>query len=191
MREGIAPVVLTGCFLRQMANSGFFWLPGVKYKFGDKEGDIDILASCDGFLVFCECKRFSSARPGTNVWDSVVSQFLETVRVASLCGGDLAVFASQATEYPQSVRDRIQEGIGTSIPYLLLDGRDLEKGSRDAPRSEPARPLGFYDLIPDPFPEVVQKATRTGTINMGGMIYTRGIAASADPRETLGGGETQ
>jgi hypothetical protein len=44
VREGIVPVVLTGRFLRRMTNTGFFWLPGVKYKLGDQQGDIDLLA---------------------------------------------------------------------------------------------------------------------------------------------------
>ncbi|MGO8899340.1 MAG: hypothetical protein ACLQU5_13500 [Isosphaeraceae bacterium] len=192
LKEGIVPVVLTGCFLRNMAHSGFLWLPGVKYKIGDKVGDIDILACCDGHLVFCECKRLPPAGPEAKVWNEVVSQFLETARVASLCGGDLAVLASQVSGYPQDVQDRIRDGVGTNIPYLLLDRHDLERGFRDADPREPARFLGIHDLILEPFPEEVQRAPeRTQTINMGFAIYTHGIAASADPRETLGGGETQ
>jgi len=174
-----------------MAHSGFLWLPGVKYKVGDKVGDIDILACCDGHLVFCECKRLASAGPEDKVWNEIVSQFLETARVASLCGGSLAVLASQVSGYPQDVQGRIREGIGTKIPYLLLDRHDLETGFRDADPREPARFLGLHDLIPEPFPEVVQRAPeRTQTINMGWGIYMRGIVASPDQQENQSGGET-
>jgi len=183
LKEGIVPVVLTVCFLRNMAHSGFLWLPGVKYKVGDKVGDIDILACCDGHLVFCECKRLASAGPGDKVWNGVVSQFLETARVARLCGGSLAVLASQVSRYPQDVQNRIRDGIGTNIPYLLLDRHDLERGFREVVQREPARFLGLHDLIPEPFPEVVQRPPeRRQTINMDFAIYTHGIAASPGGR---------
>src|SRR5262249_37239684 len=44
LEEGIVPVVLAGRFLRNMTNRGFFWLPGVKFRMGEKQGDIDLLA---------------------------------------------------------------------------------------------------------------------------------------------------
>ena len=63
--EGVIPVVKAGRFLRNMANNSFLWLPGVKYRTGTQRGDIDLLACCDGHLVFCECKRSSTKlRPG-------------------------------------------------------------------------------------------------------------------------------
>jgi hypothetical protein len=171
MREGIASVVLTGRFLRDMTHTGFCWLPGVKYKIGDQLGDIDLLACCDGHLVFCECKRLQETPPGTKVWDEVVSQFLETASVAKRCGGSLVVLGAQVNEYPQDVLEGIKDGIGDSIPHLLLNRLDLETGRRDV---SPLRALGFCDLLPDQFPELPLGVTdKPRTINMGWGIYSR------------------
>jgi hypothetical protein len=173
VREGIVPVVLTGRFLRGMTFNGFFWLPGVKYKIGDKLGDIDLLACCDGRLVFCECKQLGDARPGTKVWDDVVAQFLETAATATRCGARLVALAAQVAQFPQDVRDRIAAGLG-AVPYLLLDKQDLETGYRTVQDHGSVRRLGFGDLLPDAFPERPRQPTdKPRTINMGWGIYTR------------------
>jgi DNA-directed RNA polymerase subunit RPC12/RpoP len=172
VREGIVPVVLTGRFLRNMSNNGFFWLPGVKYKIGDQPGDIDLLACCDGHLVFCECKQLDATPAGTMVWDDVVVQFLETAAVAKRCGARLAVLAALVNDYPHEVQHRIAAQIGSSIPYLLLTKQDLEAGHRDVQDGGITRNLG--DILPLPFPERPREATdKPRTINMGWGIYTR------------------
>jgi hypothetical protein len=174
MREGIAPVVLTGRFLEQMTDRGFLWLPGVKYRCDDKLGDIDLLACCDGRLVFCECKRLQDTQPGAKVWDDVVTQFLETAAVAKRCGGSLVVLAAQTSEFPADVQARIKGELGPGMPSLLLDATDLEKGYRTINDQGPKRPLRFYDLIPEPFPEQAAKADdRPRTIDFGWGVYSR------------------
>ena len=86
-----------------MTNSGFFWLPGVKYKVGDRSGDIDLLACCDTDLVFCECKQLDATPPRTKVWDDVVAQFLETAAVFENTGsgfyGGALLNITQTPEY--------------------------------------------------------------------------------------------
>lgn len=172
MREGIVPVALTGRFLERMTHRGFLWLPGVKYKIGDKYGDIDLLACCDGHLVFCECKRLDETPSGTKVWDEVTIQFAETASVAKRCGGSLVVLAAQVDVFPDDVKARIAREIGPSIPYLLLNKKDLEDGLRDASTGGPPRPLGFHDIIPTPFPEKPRSATdKTRTLDMGWGMY--------------------
>ncbi len=175
IREGIVPVVLTGRFLHRMTNRGFFWLPGVKYRCDDKLGDIDLLACCDGLLVFCECKRLEQTPGGTKVWDNVVDQFLETAKIAKRCKGHLVVLGAQTADYPQGVRDRIKAELGESIPYLLLDKQDLENGRRDVQQDTLTRALAFADVIPRSFPERTREKSDTPrAINMGWGIYTSG-----------------
>jgi hypothetical protein len=173
MREGIVPVVLTGRFLRQMTHRGFLWLPGVKYKIGENHGDIDLLACCDSRLVFCECKRLGQIPAGSKAWEDVIAQFVQTASVAKQCGGSLVVLAAQIDKFPEEVRNRIADEIGTRIPHLLLDKQDLETGHRDVSMGGQARPLGFYDLIPTPFPEQVRRRSdKHRTIDMGwGVSY--------------------
>jgi DNA-directed RNA polymerase subunit RPC12/RpoP len=174
IREGIVPVALTGRFLCNMTNHGFFWLPGIKYRTDTKEGDIDVVACCDGHLVFCECKGLKNTPSEAKVWNDVVSQFLETAEVARRCGGHLVVLAAQVSKYPQDVRDRIAASIGVSIPHLLLDNEDLEIGHRDVQDDKLHRWLRLYDVLPVAFPERPREPTdKPRTIKTGWGLMTR------------------
>jgi hypothetical protein len=171
VHQGIAPVVLTGRFLQNMAHDGFLWVPGVKYREGNQEGDIDILASCDGALVFCECKRLSGTSVEAPVWVKIVDQFMELVRVAEACHGDLVVLASQIDSYPQSVEDRIREELKGRLPYLLLNSHDLERGYRNVDDGGDDR-LRLHDLFAMRFPEAQRPVTgESRRVEIGGAIY--------------------
>ena len=175
LREGVVPVALTGRFLRNMTSMGFFWLPGVKYQADGRRGDIDLLACCDGYLVFCECKQLEGTPPGTKVWEDVVAQFLETAAVAKRCGAHLAVSAAHGTDYPPDVRDQIMTRLGGSIPHLLLTKEALEMGRREVQDGAHTRPMGFGDLLPLSFPEQPRAATaEPRTINMRRGVWSRG-----------------
>jgi len=173
IQEGIIPVVQTGRFLRGMTNRGFLWLPGVKFKIGETPGDLDVLACCDGHLVFCECKNLDATATDAKVWDEVVAQFLETARIAKMCNGSIAVLASRSSEYPQVVQDRLKDELGTTIPYLLLNRDDLDKGFRPIKEDKFTRHLALYDILPIPFPEAPRdRSGKPRTINMGWGVYT-------------------
>jgi DNA-directed RNA polymerase subunit RPC12/RpoP len=174
IQEGIVPVALTGRFLRNITNHGFFWLPGIKYQVGTKQADIDLLACCDGHLVFCECKRLEQTPPDARVWDEVVTQFLETAEIARRCKGSLAVLSAQVSTFPDTIRNRIKAAVGTSIPFLLLDKLDLEKGYRDKQVGKFTPPVGLHDLLPTRFPERPRpQLDKPRTINMGWGVFTR------------------
>lgn len=157
VREGIIPVVLTGRFLRNLTNHSFFWLPGVKIKKGEKGGDADVVASCDGHLVFAECKRLVGVAPDANVWTEVAAQFLELAEVAIECRGDLVVLAAQADSIPDHVRKTVENSLRGRIAYEILNGADLEKGHRNVDKGPWTT---IPDLLPTGFPEV--RGTRTG-----------------------------
>jgi hypothetical protein len=74
LSEGFSTVMLAGNFLRNQTKRGFFWLPGVKYAKNGIEGDIDILACCDGGLVFGECKRLSNTPHDAKAWKRTVGK---------------------------------------------------------------------------------------------------------------------
>lgn len=174
VQEGIVPVVLTGRFLRNLTNLGFLWLPGVKYRFEERLGDIDLLACCDGHLVFCECKELDETPADAKVWDDVVSQFLETIVIAKKCGASLAILAALVAEYPQAVRDRVAAEVGNTITYQLLTKQDLESGQRVIDDHGHIRPIRIYDILPRQFPEKPREPTeKPRQINMGWGIYTR------------------
>jgi hypothetical protein len=173
IQEGIVPVAQTGRFLQAMTNQGFLWRPGVKYKIGDQCGDLDLMACCDGHLVFCECKNLDETPGDAKLWAEVVGQFLETARIAKLCGGSLAVLACKAVAYPQDVIDRLATELGTSIPYLLLTKEDLDKGYRQFKQDTLTSHVMLHDLLPIPFSEKPRdRVGKPRTIDMGWAVYT-------------------
>jgi hypothetical protein len=170
--EGIIPVVLTGRFLRRMSNLGFFWLPGVKYQDSSGKGDIDLLACCDGYLIFCECKNLCKTKGQEKNWDEIVAQFLRTAEIAKRCKGNLVVLSSQVDNYPAEVRDRIVAELKSSIPFLLLDNKDLEKGHREIQVNNLRGFLGLGDLIPRRFQDLPGNQSERGRIiNYGWGVY--------------------
>ncbi|MBA4066949.1 MAG: hypothetical protein C0501_25225 [Isosphaera sp.] len=175
VEQGVMPVALTGRFLRNMTHRGFMWLPGVKYKRGAKRGDIDLLACCDGYLVFGECKRLDRTPPDAKVWAEVVDQFLRTAAVARDCGAHLAVLACQGSTYPPEVEKEIETRLAGTIPHLLLDKNDLEVGHREVREGTHKRWLHLADLIPREYPET--PGPREGgprVVNVGWGVHTSG-----------------
>jgi hypothetical protein len=157
-----------------MTNHGFLWLPGVKYQIGAKKGDIDILACCDGRLVFCECKNLKDTPTDKIVWDDVVTQFVATADIGKKCGGSLAVLAALVENFPETFQGKIKSALGDSIPFLLLNKGDLEAGHRDIPFRDITTWLDLENLIPSTFPECPrERFDKPRTINMGWATYTR------------------
>lgn len=170
--EGIVPVVLTGRFLHNMTNQGFFWLPGAKFKRGEDGGDADVIACCDGYLVFAECKTLSEIPGGAEVWEDVVTQFLQLAEVAMRCRADLAVLACRVGQYPDNVRQQVDDRLKNQIPYILLDRNDLETGHR---RTEDGMRLQIPDLVSHEFPESrTEQKGKPRQIRFSAMTYTKG-----------------
>jgi hypothetical protein len=171
--EGIIPVVLTGRFLRNLTHRGFFWLPGVKYESEGGTGDIDILACCDGNIVFGECKSRSETAATDDIdWQSVFRQFLTTAETAIRCNADLVVLAMQVDEFPTHIVDLVSKNIEPRIPCLLLNRDELESGRRFI--DDPKRLLRLSDLRRIRFnePPAVRSNPGARTINFGGMTQS-------------------
>jgi hypothetical protein len=158
IREGIVPVMLAGRFLKRMTRRGFFWLPGVKYRRNDKDGDLDILACCDGHLAVGECKTLGDTPPDTGFWEVILGKFAETVEVGKACRATFAVLAVMAEAFPPDLQERADRLAGPSMRCLLLNKSDLEKGCRSVQDAgDPVeRDLAVHDLVVDPMPEAAQ-----------------------------------
>lgn len=133
IKEGIVPVALTGNFLRNLTLRGFFWLPGVKYHRDEESGDVDLVACCDGALVFAECKDLRKTPHESKIWDDATNQFLKMAHVASECNASVAVLATMADEFPPRVTEQIAYELQGRVGFALLDHRDLENGYRSKP----------------------------------------------------------
>ena len=161
IREGIVPVVLAGRFLSNLTHSGFFWLPGVKYKWNGKDGDLDILGCCDGYIVVGECKALGDTPPDTGFWEVILEQFAETIKVGRACQASVAVLAVMAEGYPLDFQQKVDQLTGSGMRGLLLNKQDLEKGYRSVNGKDEADPssrnLSLHDLVADPMPEVVRE----------------------------------
>jgi hypothetical protein len=155
INEGIIPVALTGRFLRNLTLRGFFWLPGIKYNFDSTNGDIDLLACCDGHLVFCECKTLKNSKPDDDapIWSTIVDSFIKLASVAKKCNGSLVVLASLADRYPEKVETDIKAALNNILPYMLLTKGDLDAGDRFYQDDRVKRRFMIHDLVGGPFPE--------------------------------------
>ncbi|MGE0533446.1 MAG: hypothetical protein AB7O68_00625 [Pirellulales bacterium] len=179
LNEGLGTVVLTGRFLRNMTDKGFFWLPGVKFNRADRKGDIDLLACCDGQLVFGECKKLTSTPDDATSWDTVTGQFLKLASIAIECGGAIVVLAALVDVYPDTVQQRIETELSGKIPFLLLNKADLEKGRRPAQTDKEWPSLILEDLLPERFPEVrIEREPGPRQIKLGWAVYK---SESVDP----------
>jgi hypothetical protein len=155
VREGIVPVVLVGRFLKNLTHRGFLWVPGVKYKWNDKDGDLDILACCDGHLVVGECKTLDGTPAGTGFWEVILEQFGQTLEVGKACKASFAVLAVLADSYPADFQRKVDALAGPAMRCLLLARQDLEQGHRllkDEAVGH-SRHLSLRDLIVDAMPE--------------------------------------
>jgi len=154
VKEGVGPVILAGRFLQRMTNRGFMWLPGVKGSHQEAAFDIDIVACCDGHLVFTECKTLSDCPPRSGSWDQVSQQFSQLLRLGNLCGAELVVLASMARGYPDKIKALAEESRTEGMAVVLLTGGELEAGQRMKKTriadKEVDMPVKIDQLLPPP-----------------------------------------
>jgi hypothetical protein len=186
LKEGLKPVALTGNFLKNLTNQGFLWLPGLKYTHNGVGGDIDIVASCDGHLVFAECKLRDQSDPDKMEWSSILDQVRSMATIARICKADLIVFAALIDSYPSHFRDEVSRIAGDDLPIEILNRDDLEKGYRwiKVDLVPVDRPLCLQDLIPDRFPEErMPKFDEPRLVESGGFTSAFGLAPPSQDSE--------
>ncbi len=153
--EGIVPVLLTGRFLRRLTRDGFFWIPGVKFQWDQKAGDLDLIACCDGYIVVGECKTLDETPPDTGFWQMILNQFATTIEVGKAVKATAAVLAVMADSFPAGFQEKVDQLTGPSMRSLLLNKADLKRGYRDVsvPGESLTNRLSMGDLVVDPMPE--------------------------------------
>ena len=144
----------------------------MKYKKNQVPGDADIIACCDGRLVFAECKSLAGVSDDSPVWDTVFSQFLELSQIAVDCRAAVIVLAAQVAKFPSRICERVDSELRPRIPCLLLNEEDLRTGHR---RSEQGGWL-FIDTFDQPeFVETrIEREGGSRTIQFGAVTYTTG-----------------
>ena len=177
LKEGLRPVALTGNFLKNLTHKGFLWLPGLKYTDQNVDGDLDIVASCDGHLVLAECKLRDESDPQEIEWSKILDQIRAMAKIGRTCKAELIVFASLLPDYPQSFLAEVATIAGDDLRIEVLNREDLENGHRwihDEKLSMPY-PLPLRDLIPDRIhEEPVPKFDEPRVIETGGFTITVG-----------------
>jgi hypothetical protein len=157
IQQGIVPVVLAGRFLRHLSNHGFFWLPGVKFKWNGGDGDLDLLACCDGYIAVGECKTLDGTKSDAGIWEEILEQFTRTIEVGRACGAAFAVLAVMADSFPDDFQARADLLAGPSMKCLLLNKQDLEAGYRQTGSDTSGIDrLTLDELVVDPMPEAAQ-----------------------------------
>src|SRR5262249_13698068 len=140
VRQGMVPVGLAGRVLENLNHPGFLRGPGGKYKWDDKEGDLDILACCDGHIVVGECKTLDDTPADTGFWEVILGQFAETIKVGKACKAGFAVLAVMADGFPADFQGKVDALAGPDMRCLLLDKQDLEQGERTLTADEDGLP---------------------------------------------------
>ena len=175
LSEGFSTVMLAGNFLRNQTKRGFFWLPGVKYAKNGIEGDIDILACCDGGLVFGECKRLSNTPHDAKAWKRTVEQFIEVATVASECDAKRVFLAAMVEDFPADVRECIQSKLSGGIELLLLGRAELETG-RICNENQRQAASGGPLAAAKPPEAIAGNQSGTRMVKFGGAMYTKGAS---------------
>jgi len=126
--EGIRPVALTLQVLQKSVHSGFEYMPGFKGSYNSKGFDIDIIASCDGELVFCECKNMAGASIKAKGWIKIREQLETLIEKAALCGAKSVVLASLTDKYPKLITDVAKKKSSSELRVVLLNKEALLRG---------------------------------------------------------------
>jgi hypothetical protein len=149
IKEGLIPVAQTARFLSNLTHKGFMYLPGYKFKSSDDaRGDIDLIAICDGHLVFCECKDLENSSIELNSSSEIVNQFRNTIEIAIRCKASVAVLASRLKEYPDQLQNCLESEFGNSIEIRLLNQSDLDNGMRQV--GDVSTRMSLFDLVSKP-----------------------------------------
>lgn len=102
LNEGAAAVLLAALYLSEGYQSGFNWQTGLLFERDGQTVDIDLIAECNGALVFAECKN--------DLKGDVIDQLRWGVGVARRCNAGMYVFAVlQEQALPQSLIDFVEE----------------------------------------------------------------------------------
>ena len=155
VREGLGCVALTARFLESLTSRGFLWLPGCKCHAAGVDGDVDIVAACDGIIVFAECKSRSDSNPTGIDWKSRFAELEKTIVLAERCRASVVVYSSLLESYPDEFTQALEVRVKPPLKPLLLTKDQLERGygRRSMDKDGTTLPLRIGDCVFDPMPE--------------------------------------
>ncbi|MCP5103714.1 MAG: hypothetical protein GY950_10065 [bacterium] len=130
INEGFIPIILTLRFLKNLTWNGFMYLPGFKGVVDQKNFDIDIIASCDGVLIMCECKNLMGKNPSGDNLKQIKDQFENLIEKARRFKVQVVILSSLIKEYPETIKDLARRHSDDSLSVVLLKRDDLERGFR-------------------------------------------------------------
>ena len=149
IREGIIPVILTGRFLYNLTNKGFFWLPGIRYSRGSMQSDFDILACCDGYFIAAECKTLIETGTESGIWTKLADQVKIRVDLGKICGIETLIIAAMCKEFPKDFKSEVLKMTDQNISVFFLNKDDLLEGHRRVPSGgQQRRLMRINDILP-------------------------------------------
>lgn len=166
IEEGAIPVLLTILALSALAEKSFMFLPSVEVEKLTQKTEIDLLASCDGYLALAECKDL---REGCSeeTGRQILEQLRGIVQVAQSIKARLVFLSILADAIPDSLQQRIarfqQQTKDVIIKTLLKP--DLERGFIAKCAADKETPIGLEDLFYRP------RARERGWIREPGQIF--------------------
>lgn len=171
--EGVRPVALVLSVLKRVSHGNFEYIPGFKGSYKEKGFDIDIIASCDGELVFCECKNMENVATKAKKWEEIKQQLEDLIEKGRLCGARSVILASLADKYPQSIIKIAKKESSSDLRVILLNKEDLLRGYvRSTRKGLENSSASFYEAF---LPQVRPKNKRKGqrTISFGSVVESK------------------
>jgi hypothetical protein len=184
--QGTIPVILTILFLKQLADQSFLITPGIELTKDEKSTDIDIVASCDGILILCECKTLENvcykeksseaidtAETDNKMYEEISDQIRRTIKTAQEIGAPIVFLSTMAETISPELRSKIEElneECKENIALHILTLSELEKGYRGIPRKsnpEIEDRAGLLSFLPKRKINMEGRILQPGTRKMG------------------------
>ncbi len=133
IEQGSLPVILTLRFLKSLCQESFMFVPCIAFKqLGNQEwdGDIDIVALCDGMFVLVECKSLEGLQYGSDTENSE-KQTRALVQISENIGGSIVFLSTLAKKAPKGIEKMLRmSNSRANTPSHCLVYSDLETGRR-------------------------------------------------------------
>ena len=152
--QGSLPVILTLLFLARLCRDSFLYVSGIIVQSKtETENDIDILAACDGELVFVECKDLREfAQP--QIRKEFVNQLNNTIKIALQINVPIVLLSTLLQQIPENLKSQVDDWnrkYKGRLAVHILTISELERGFisiADPHNANRPRNAVLHDLMP-------------------------------------------
>jgi len=146
--QGAMPVLLTVLFLQALARASFVFVPGIAVRKKGHEVDLDLVASCDGYLILVECKDLKALSESGDKGSikEICDQLTDVAEVAQQVGAEVVFLSALLESVPPDLQrcvDDLDNRLGKEAAVHLVTRAELEP---EHERTD--TPLNVRDFLP-------------------------------------------